>query len=83
MSGESEIQLLTEGSGPKVRTLEIVEPSAVDATGAAQADDARHQQVVSLADRRGEVADGGTDQLILEELRAVREVLQTISGQLG
>jgi hypothetical protein len=82
MPTESEIQLLTEGSGPKVRTLESTESAGVDATGAAQADDVRHQQVVALADPRGDLVDPSLSQLILEELRGIRATLELISTQL-
>jgi hypothetical protein len=79
---ESEIQLLTEGTGPKVRTLETTDPAGVSAAGAAQADDVRHQQVVALANRRGDLVDDSISQLVLEELRGIRATLELISTQL-
>lgn len=82
MTTEGKVQLLTEGSGPKIRTLAAAEPSAVDSAGSAQADVVRHQQVVSLADRRGDVGDDGVLGEILIELQAIRGSLQLLIAQL-
>ena len=81
MPTEAKIQLNQEGSGPKVRTLELVEPTAVSATGAAQADTTREQQIVGLSDRRGDLMPD-VGEAILGELRAIRGQLAVISSQL-
>ena len=79
---ESEVQLNQEGIGPKVRTLALVEPSPVDASGNAQADDERHQQIVGLSDRRGDLLDD-VGPAILMELRAIRESLVELNLRLA
>lgn len=54
---DADIQLNTEGSGPRVRTLEIVQPQPVTSAGAAQADLTVNQQVITVADDSGKVQD--------------------------
>jgi hypothetical protein len=78
----SDVQLLTEGSGPKVATVALERPQAVDSAGASQAPETVHQQLVTTADSRGdEVEDLGPE--ILAELRLIRELLGVISMQLS
>jgi hypothetical protein len=79
---ESEIDVAPATGGIPVRTLKQVEPAGVDSAGAAQDDLARHQQVISLADRRGDL-DESVQDLILGELRLIRETLELISLKLS
>lgn len=73
MPTESYVQVANDGSGKKVRNRALSEPQAVDATGASQADLVRYQQIVGVADQRGDlIADDGE---ILSELRAIHAAL--------
>lgn len=75
---ESDVQLAPEGSGPPVATLELVRPQPVDASGNVSADRTVHQQVITIADRRGELADTEWEAEVLSELRAIKDVLQLV-----
>jgi hypothetical protein len=78
----SDVQLLTEGSGPKVATVALERDQPVDSAGASQAPETVHQQLVTAADSRGgEVVDLAPE--ILAELRLIRELLGVISAQLS
>ena len=79
---ESKVRLNVEGTGPDVSTIKITSPTSVDAAGAAVADTAKHQQIVTAADRRGDFGDD-VDLDILNELRAIRGVLDLIAMKLS
>lgn len=78
---EGEIQVAPDSTGAKVRSLTQTE-AAVDSAGAASADLVRHQQVISIAERRGELVEPH-DEAILSELRMIRELLEVISLRLS
>ena len=78
---ESYVQVAPDSTGKKIRNLQISEPQAVDAAGNAQADLVRNQQVISIANRRGDLPDTFEEQM-LAELRLIRERLDQISLQL-
>lgn len=74
---DADIQLLPEGTGPHVRTVSLTSPDTVNASGNAQADVTRHQQLVTLADRRGETGSV-YEQELLGLLRSIDEHLVAI-----
>lgn len=81
MSTATSIELNVEGTGPRVSTLSLGQPQAVDSTGSAVADRTVNQQLVSLASVKGDaVRDQQND--IIGELRLIRELLAVISSQL-
>jgi len=76
----NDVELLAEGTGPFVRTIGIAEPRGVDASGNAQTDRTRHQQVVTSADARGDLRDYSAD--ILTELKAIHEAIVELNLRL-
>ena len=81
MTTPSNVELNVEGTGPRVRTLKLTSTTAPDASGNATADTATHQQVVTLADQRGDIPiDLSSD--ILGELKAIHEALDLIAMRL-
>lgn len=74
MSGESDVQLLAEGTGPLIRTLEV--DTYVDETATTV-----HQQVVTLADKFGRLIDNETSwrQELLAALKHQNELLELIA----
>jgi len=80
---EADVQVAPDSTGARIKTYEIAEPQPVDASGNAVADFLRNQQVISLADRRGDAVDvDGIGGRILVELQAMRELLEAISLKL-
>ena len=80
---ESDVQVAPDSTGAKVKTFKVVSPTAVDASGNAQADTALHQQVVSLATARGDdLRLDAYQRAVLLELQAMRELLEAISLKL-
>lgn len=63
------VQVAADGSGKKVANVSITEPQAVDSSGNVQADLTRYQQVVTVANARGDITDRWDE--VLDELRAV------------
>ncbi len=81
MATESKVELLSEGTGPNVRTIKVTSPTAPDAAGNATADTATHQQVVALAKPNSDLVESRDDSILME-LRMIRELLTAISVQL-
>lgn len=63
------VQVAADGSGKKVANVAVTEPQAVDASGNAQADLTRYQQVTTIANARGDLIDRWDE--VLDELRAI------------
>lgn len=83
MPSDSVIQLPPDSTGQKVAVRKVTNPSPVDSAGAAVADVAANQQIIALADRRGDPSSV-EDALLesLSELRSIRELLEVISLKL-
>lgn len=79
---EATIELLAEGTGPKVRTQKLTTPSPPDSAGAATPDSVAHEQVVAVADARGDLVDQAIQTQILGELGLIRATLQLILAAL-
>lgn len=76
------IQVATDGSGKKVANIAVTEPQDVDTSGNAQADLTRYQQVVTLADRRGDLpVDAVTLGDVYDRLGDIHLTLQLILSQ--
>jgi hypothetical protein len=80
MTTDSTVELAVEGTGPKVRTRKRITPQPVDASGNAVADLIDNQQVIGLADSRGNLVDPQVE--VLTELRAIHEALDLIAMRL-
>jgi hypothetical protein len=76
---ESHVQLNVEGTGPEVRTLEVV--THEQATDGSPTETDVHQQVVTLADRLGRLIDDDDDwrEAMLIESRKQTEWLEIIA----
>jgi len=80
---DSVIQVPPDSTGAKVKTYKLTTPTGADSSGANQADTVTHQQIVSIADRRGDDANlAGWQRSVLFELQAMRELLEAISLKL-
>jgi hypothetical protein len=78
MPTEAELQLNAEGTGKKVATVSVDRPVAVDASGNDGGTETVHQQVVALADGRGDLADEAFEAQALGLLREIRDSLAAI-----
>jgi len=82
MPSDSVVQLPPDSTGQKIAVRKVTSPSPVDASGNAQDDVEANQQVISLADRRGDYRLEESMPKILAELVAIRDVLEVISLKL-
>ena len=78
---ETFVQVATDGTGKKIRNVSITEPQAVDASGNAQADLVRYQQIVALVNARGDYPDVTSLGDIRDALLEINQTLTLILEQ--
>ena len=79
---ETFVQVATDGTGKKIRNVSLTEPQAVDASGNAQADLVRYQQIVALVNARGDYPDVASLSDIRDVLLEMNQTLLLIRDQL-
>ena len=81
MPAETFVQVATDGTGKKIRNVSLTEPQAVDASGNAQADLVRYQQIVGLVNARGDHPDVTSLTDIRDVLLEINETLHLILAE--